>query len=188
MKERFEIGFIFDNKKNYFVGNKIELQEDETINQSLISDKIAAFFDAKHINFPLKIRVSIEGDKFQPFGMDGHSKLLSDYLAEKFTADEIAALKNPQYFYEIKFDKPGGLVMPIVVDYIFEDGSKLSQKYPAEIWRLNDKEVTKILPSDKVLKEIIIDPQEKTADINTENNFWPRKEVKTKFQEFKEKQ
>lgn len=115
-------------------------------------------------------------------------QLLSDYLDKNFSKEEMATLKNPQYFYEIKFNKPGGLVMPIVVDYIFEDGSKISQQYPAEIWRLNDQEVIKLFPSEKALKEIIIDPQEKTADVNKENNFWPKKEVVSKLQEFKSQQ
>jgi hypothetical protein len=115
-------------------------------------------------------------------------QLLSDYLDKNFSKEEMASLKNPQYFYEIKFNKPGGLVMPIVVDYIFEDGSKISQQYPAEIWRLNDQEVIKLFPSEKALKEIIIDPLEKTADVNKENNFWPQKEVVSKLQEFKKQQ
>ena len=115
-------------------------------------------------------------------------KLLSDYLADNFSKEEQATLINPLYFYEIKFEKPGGLVMPILVDYIFDDGSKISHNYPAEIWRLKDNEVIKLLPSEKVLKEIIIDPLEKTADVNTENNYWPKREVVSKLQQFKSQQ
>ncbi len=115
-------------------------------------------------------------------------KLLDDYLTENFTTEERAALINPLYFYEIKFEKPGGLVMPILVDYIFEDGSKISHNYPAEIWRLNDNEATKLLPTDKVLKEIIIDSREITTDVNKENNYWPKRETVSKLQEFKDKQ
>ena len=53
-----------------------------------------------------------------------NSKLLSNYLNENFSDEEIASLKIPKYFYEIVFDKPGGLVMPIIVEYEYEDGSK----------------------------------------------------------------
>ena len=38
--------------------------------------------------------------------------------------------KLPKYFYEIQFEKPGGLVMPIIVDYSYEDGTKERYKYP----------------------------------------------------------
>ncbi|MBS3993721.1 MAG: M1 family peptidase [Bacteroidetes bacterium] len=115
-------------------------------------------------------------------------KLLDDYLTEHFSKEERAALENPTYFYEVKFEKPGGLVMPILVDYIFEDGSKISHNYPAEVWRLNDHEVIKLIPSTKPIKEIIIDSREITADINKENNYWPKKESISKLQEFKAKQ
>ncbi len=115
-------------------------------------------------------------------------KLLDDYLSDHFTKEERAALENPTYFYEVKFEKPGGLVMPILVDYIFEDGSKISHNYPAEVWRLNDHEVTKLIPSTKPIKEIIIDSREITADINKENNHWPKREPVSKLQEFKAKQ
>lgn len=115
-------------------------------------------------------------------------KLLDDYLTEHFTKEERASLENPTYFYEIKFEKSGGLVMPILVDYIFEDGSKISHNYPAEVWRLNDHEVTKLIPSTKPLKEIIIDSREITADVKKENNYWPRRETVSKLQEFKNQQ
>ncbi len=53
-----------------------------------------------------------------------NSKLLNNYLKENFSEEEISSLKVPKYFYEIIFDKPGGLVMPIIVEYEYEDGSK----------------------------------------------------------------
>jgi len=114
-------------------------------------------------------------------------KILKDYLNENFSVEEQTKLKNSKYFYEIVFEKPGGLVMPILMDIIFTDGSKESFNYPALIWRYNDKEVKKVFPSEKEIKEIIIDPKEITADVNTSNNFWPRKPVVNKFEEFKKK-
>ncbi len=110
---------------------------------------------------------------------------LNEYLADNFSKEERESLKNTKYFYEIVFEKPGGLVMPILVDYIYEDGSKESKYYPAEIWRLNDKKVKKVLASDKVLVEIIIDPNQLTADVDTENNSWPKKEEDSQFDKFK---
>ena len=96
-------------------------------------------------------------------------------------------IKNPKYFYKVTFEKPGGLVMPIIAEYTYEDGSKEIVKYPAEIWRLNDKEVSKAIASDKEIVSIVVDPYEETADIDTSNNAWPSKETKSDFDAFKEK-
>ena len=113
--------------------------------------------------------------------------LLNEYLADNFSAEERAALKNTKYFYEIVFEKPGGLVMPILAEITYEDGSKESKYYPAEIWRFNDKEIKKIFASDKPISSIVIDPKGLTADVNTENNSWPRKQQENRFEAFKKK-
>ena len=110
---------------------------------------------------------------------------LNEYLADNFSPEERESLKDTKYFYEIVFEKPGGLVMPILVDYVYMDGTKESKYYPAEIWRLNDSEVKTILASDKEIKEIILDPNQLTADVNTENNSWPKKEEDSQFDKFK---
>jgi hypothetical protein len=112
-------------------------------------------------------------------------KILKDYLAENFNVEERKKLKNSKYFYEIIFEKPGELVMPILVDYIFEDGSRESHNFPAEIWRYNDNEVQKIVASEKKIVKIIIDPKEITADVNLNNNQWPKKEKPDRFEKFK---
>ena len=113
--------------------------------------------------------------------------LLKDYIDENFSSQEQASLKNSKYFYEIVFEKNGGLVMPILVDFVFADGTRETYNYPAEIWLLNDKEVKKVFPSDKEIVEIIIDAKEITADVYLDNNYWPKKETPSKFEEFKEK-
>lgn len=114
-------------------------------------------------------------------------QILKEYLDKNFTKEEQAHLKNTKYFYEIVFEKPGGLVMPILMDIVYTDGTKDSFNYPALIWRYNDNQVSKVFPSEKEIKEISIDPREITADVNVENNYWPKREVKDKFQEFKDK-
>jgi len=113
--------------------------------------------------------------------------LLSDYINENFSSEEKTTLKSPKYFYELVFEKPGDLVMPIVVEFEYEDGTKERKQYPAEIWRLNDAEVTKVFPSSKAITKITIDPDEQTADIDLSNNSWP-KNMETKFEKFKKEQ
>jgi hypothetical protein len=113
--------------------------------------------------------------------------LLSDYIDENFSSDEKNSLKAPKYFYELKFEKPGDLVMPIIVEFEYEDGTKERKQYPAQIWRYNDKEVTKVFPSSKAIKTITVDPDEETADVDLSNNSWP-KQKETKFEKFKREQ
>ncbi len=99
---------------------------------------------------------------------------------------ENAKKANSKFFYEITFDKPGGLVMPIIVEYTYKDGTKARKTYPAQIWRYNDKEITKAIHSDKEIINITIDPDLETADVDTSNNSFPKKQD-SKFDKFKNK-
>ncbi|CAD7809719.1 hypothetical protein CHRY9390_02056 [Chryseobacterium aquaeductus] len=93
--------------------------------------------------------------------------------------------------YQIDFANKGGLVMPIILEFTFEDGSKLKDKSSAQIWRQNEKEVSKTFYFDKKIKSIQLDPMRETADIDTSNNFWSNDQTPSetsKFQVFKQKQ
>ena len=94
--------------------------------------------------------------------------------------------KQNKYHYEITYNKPGGLVMPIIVEFTYKDGTKEKKTYPAQIWRLNDKEVSKVFSSDKQIQSIVLDPDLETADVDTSNNSWPKKDT-SKFKKFKNK-
>ena len=94
--------------------------------------------------------------------------------------------KHNKYHYEITYNKPGGLVMPIIVEFTYKDGTKEKKTYPAQIWRLNDKEITKVFSSNKEIESIVIDPDLETADVDTTNNSWPKKST-NKFKKFKNK-
>ncbi|WP_456376235.1 M1 family metallopeptidase [Lutibacter sp.] len=113
--------------------------------------------------------------------------LLNDYINNNFSEQEKYELKAPKYFYELVFEKPGDLVMPIIVEFEYEDGTKERKQYPAQIWRKNDKEVTKVFPSSKAITKITVDPDKETADVDLSNNSWP-KNKETKFEKFKRKQ
>jgi len=76
--------------------------------------------------------------------------------------------------YEITFANKGGLVMPIIVEFAFEDGTKETQKIPAQIWRKNENSVTKLFITRKKAVSIKLDPMKETADINEANNIWPK--------------
>ncbi|MBP4140676.1 M1 family metallopeptidase [Flavobacterium sp. P4023] len=107
--------------------------------------------------------------------------LLSDYVNKKFTADEKTKLKSPKYFYEVEFNKPGGMIMPIIVELTYEDNTTEMFKYPAQIWRKNNDTAKKVYATEKAIKKIQVDPKLETADIDVTNNTWPKEEVKSKF-------
>ena len=107
-------------------------------------------------------------------------KLLSDYVST-LTAEEKGTLKSPKYFYEVEFSKPGGLIMPILVEITYEDGTVDNYKYPAQIWRKNNDTAKKVYATEKAIKKIQIDPKLETADIDVTNNTWPKEEIKSKF-------
>ena len=122
--------------------------------------------------------VSVEAKKALEIGV------IKDHMAS-MSEDEKNSLKEfPNFFYEVTFEKPGGLVMPIIVELEYVDGTKERQIFPAQIWRYNDKEVSRVFKTSQEIKKITIDPDLETADIDTSNNSWPKKD-NSKFNKFK---
>jgi len=105
---------------------------------------------------------------------------------ELLSTDEQAKYAG-KYFYELSFSNKGGLIMPIIVEFTYKDGSKKIDKIPAQIWRLNELKASKFYTEDKEVASIQIDPMRETADIDESNNTWGMKEKASKFQIFKQK-
>lgn len=103
---------------------------------------------------------------------------------EEFTAEEKAKYAN-KFFYELNFGNKGGLVMPIIVEFTFKDGSKFVDRIPAQIWRLNEQKASKFYVYDKEVASIKLDPMRETADIDESNNTWGSGAQPSKFQLFK---
>jgi hypothetical protein len=124
---------------------------------------------------------------------------LESYDTAKY-AIEIAATAEPvdeatrqrlanKHFYELHFSNKGGLVMPIIVEWTFKDGTKEIDRIPAQVWRYNENSVTKFFMKDKEVASIRLDPIRETADINESNNTWGNiPATATRFQVFKQKQ
>ena len=110
-------------------------------------------------------------------------KPLNDFVTTKFNAEEQRNLKSPKYFYEVTFDKPGGMIMPIIVELQFEDGTSETHKFPEQIWRKSNQSATRVFATEKQVKKIQLDPKLETADIDVSNNMWPKEVLKSKFDE-----
>ncbi|MBE0421847.1 M1 family metallopeptidase [Pseudoalteromonas nigrifaciens] len=97
------------------------------------------------------------------------------------------AIKEDQNYYVMEFSNVGGLVMPILLELTFEDGSKEERYIAAEIWRRNYKNVQKLIVTDKnkSLMSVTIDPRWETADVDIENNNYPRRIIPSRIEVFK---
>jgi hypothetical protein len=100
--------------------------------------------------------------------------------------DEVRGKLAGKNIYEVTLKNSGGLVTPVIVEWTYADGEKEIEKIPAEIWRYNEEEVTKTFFKDKEVVNITIDPKEETADVNVEDNYFPKREGASKFDKFKE--
>ncbi|WP_186757007.1 M1 family metallopeptidase [Echinicola salinicaeni] len=88
-------------------------------------------------------------------------------------------------YYEITFKNVGGLVMPLIVQFNYADGSSEIERIPANIWRHNESEVKKVFPKDKEVETIVLDPYRETADIDESNNYFPKRNIPSRFELYK---
>jgi len=93
-----------------------------------------------------------------------------------------------KFLYEVSFSNKGGLVMPIIVQWTFTDGTTETDRIPAQIWRKNENNVSKVFLKDKEVASMQLDPLRETADINVSNNSWPKVNAPTNFTIYKLKQ
>lgn len=107
------------------------------------------------------------------------------YLS-RLDENEIKAQLSGKHIYELTLKNKGGLVMPVIIQWNYSDGSQEIQQLPAEIWRLNEVEVKKTFLKDKEVSSVVIDPNQALADVNTKNNVFPQVETKDKFEEMKD--
>lgn len=101
---------------------------------------------------------------------------------DKKEKDEKFGQKN---YYELRFSNKGGMVMPIIIEWTFADGTKEVDRIPAEIWRKNENAVTKVFVKEKQVESVKLDPYRETADIDEKNNTQPMPTEPKLFQVFK---
>ncbi len=167
--------------KKYYVSDKPTKQMREYMQERNISESDLP---------PLVFLAEEDSEDFDP-AMKGKSPqegstTLKEFMMDNLSPAQRKEIKDPKYFYEVTFTKPGGIPMPLIVEYQYADGSTEHVKYPAEIWRKNDAEVKRVVASDKELTGIVVDPKAETADIDTTNNAWPKSPEKSDFERFKE--
>jgi len=121
-------------------------------------------------------------DRYEPTAYDNDK--YEKYI-EGLTDEQKELLGYDWNYYQFKFSNQGGLPMPIILQFEYTDGSKERHYIPAEIWRRDDVQVSKVFYSKKELKEVILDPQLETADIDRSDNYWPPRPMESRFELYK---
>jgi len=99
---------------------------------------------------------------------------------------QLKMLSDDSHIYMLDFSNLGGLLMPLYVQLEYTDGSKEEKRFPAEIWKKNYNQVTKMIVTDKEVSAVVLDPNYETADTDTFNNFFPRRIIESRFDLVKE--
>jgi len=106
--------------------------------------------------------------------------------AETGDPDKVKALlKEGKHLYLVDFTNVGGLVTPLVLEIQLASGKKTIERIPAEVWRYSPKKITKLIVTDEPMTGLVQDPHWETADINVDNNAWPRKLNPSRLELFK---
>jgi len=125
-------------------------------------------------------------NNYDPNAIVPSDKKAYDQYMSGLGEKEKAFMAKGLHFYQLDFANKGGLVMPLIIQFNFEDGTSEVKRIPAEIFRLNDQKVSKVFALAKPVVSVELDPQEETADTDRENNFFPRKAVPSRFELFKQ--
>ncbi len=126
--------------------------------------------------------------EYDPYKINKTKKEEYNKYISKLSDKEKEMLNAGYNFYEVSFKNVGGLVMPILLEFEYMDGTKEMYHIPAEIWKLNHEEVSKVFVTQKEVKSMTLDPYLETADTELNNNHYPPKQKINRFELYKERQ
>lgn len=104
---------------------------------------------------------------------------------DEMTASEKQTIAGNKNMYELTMSNKGGLVMPIIIEWTYKDGTKEIDRIPAQVWRKNENKVIKTFVKNKEVASIRLDPYRETADIDEANNLWNVQAEPSKFKLYK---
>jgi len=123
---------------------------------------------------------------YDPLDKDAlHQEEYKKYL-NSLSDQEKELIEKDQHYYTLSFENKG-LVMPIILQFKYADGTEEIKKLPPEIWRFGDK-VTKTFVLDKLVTDIVLDPYLETADVDVSNNSFKPTSTPDRFELFKRSQ
>jgi len=139
---------------------------------------------------PIVDQNPITRDKYNddnPYEVTAEDEKKYEEYKKNLTPEEQKLLSETNYFYELTVENVGGLLMPVIFEFTFEDGTKQIERIPAEIWKMSEATASKVFRFGKKVTNIALDPLLETADIELNNNFWPSRNVPSQFELFKQK-
>ncbi len=139
---------------------------------------------------PIVDQNPITRDKYNddnPYEVTAEDEKRYDEYKKNLTPEEQKLLNETNYFYELTVENVGGLLMPVIFEFTFEDGTKQIERIPAEIWKMSEASASKVFRFGKKVTNIALDPLLETADVELNNNFWPTRNVPSQFEIFKQK-
>ncbi|HAN78789.1 MAG TPA: aminopeptidase [Bacteroidales bacterium] len=177
------VDIALDGVSIFFMNDKDPEKEKEFQKEKEISEYIS---DIRNQNLPRYTdQDSTVRDMYNKF--DKYSISDADHAAYRDFYNSLTAKERELYsknfaFTQIKFKNMGGLISPIIVQLKFEDGSEKTFSIPAEIWRMNNEQVSKLFITEKRPVQIVLDPYLESADADVSNNAWPTRIVTDRFQ------
>ncbi len=123
----------------------------------------------------------------QPFSVLPTDRRLYGEFTNQVDDKALIQKMENKNFYEVTFKNKGGLVMPVIVEWTYKDGTKEIERIPAEIWRADEEQVTKVFMKEKEVVGMKLDPLAETADVNSGDNQFPRAELPSRIDELKKK-
>jgi hypothetical protein len=124
-------------------------------------------------------------NSYNPFTVTPEDEETYKKFMASLSEREKAVFNSNMNFYEMTFKNVGGLVMPLIIEFHYADGTSEIDRIPAEIWRKNESQVTKVFAKQKEVVRFVLDPKRETADIDESSNYWPRQYQPTRFEMFK---
>lgn len=125
-------------------------------------------------------------NSYDPYAVSPRDREAYAKFLSSLSVRERELLASGLNFYVFDLRNVGGLVMPVILRLEYTDGTSEELRIPAEIWRFDSREVSKLVMTKKELKSVTLDPNLETADTDLENNSFPRKPVKSRFQLFRQ--
>ncbi len=139
---------------------------------------------------PIVDQYPVTRDKYnddKPYAVTPEDEKKYEEYKKNLTPEEQKLLSETNYFYELTVENIGGLLMPVIFEFTFEDGTKQIERIPAEIWKMSEAIASKVFRFGKKVTDIALDPLLETADVELNNNFWPTRNVPSQFEIFKQK-
>lgn len=122
---------------------------------------------------------------YDPLDVTPEDKAAYERYLSQLSPEEKAFLDAGYHFYSINFDNLGGLVMPIILEFQFVDGTSEIVRVPVQIWQRENENINKVFYFEKEVERIVLDPLLETADTNRDNNYWPEAREASRFELYK---